>query len=100
MIDLTGKHIFVAGGSRGIGAAAAIMAARAGAAVSINYLQNAGAVQQIVTQIEESGGQAVALPGDVAAEGDMDRAIDEAVVRLGPLSGLVVSAGIFEGAHL
>ena len=34
MIDLTGKHIFVAGGSRGIGAEAARMAARAGAVVT------------------------------------------------------------------
>jgi 3-oxoacyl-[acyl-carrier protein] reductase len=100
VIDLTGKHIFVAGGSRGIGAAAAVMAARAGAAVSINYLQSAVAAEQVVAQIEDFGGRALAVQGDVAVDGDMDRAIDLAAERLGPLSGLVVSAGIFEGKPL
>ncbi len=100
VIDLTGKHIFIAGGSRGIGAAAAVMAARAGAAVSINYLQGATAAQGLVARVEEAGGRAVAIQGDVAVDGDMERAIDEAAERLGPLTGLVVSAGIFEGAPL
>lgn len=100
MIDLTGKHICVAGGSRGIGAASAIMAARAGAVVSISYLQNAIAAKQVVEQIAATGSRALAVQGDVAVDGDMERALDTAVASLGPLSGLVVSAGVFEGAPL
>jgi 3-oxoacyl-[acyl-carrier protein] reductase len=100
MIDLKGKHLFIAGGSRGIGAAAALMAARAGAAVSINYLRGTEAAEKIVAEIRAAGGQAVAVQGDIAVDGAMDRAIDSAVQQLGALTGLVVSAGIFEGMPL
>ena len=100
MIDLTGKHIFIAGGSRGIGAAAARMAAGAGAAVSINYARSADRAAALVSEIAAVGGRAYAVPGDVAEDGALDRAADAAVERLGPLWGLVVSAGVFEGAYL
>ena len=100
MIDLSGKHVFIAGGSRGIGAAAARMAARAGAAVSVNYQNSADAAAQIVADVEAAGGRALAVQADVAEDGALDRAVDEAVARLGPLHGMVVSAGIFEGAYL
>ena len=100
MIDLTGKHIFVAGGSRGIGAEAAGMAARAGAAVSVNYNQRAEAADKVVAEIIEAGGKAFAVQADISEEGEADRAVDAAVSALGPLHGLVVSAGIFEGLHL
>lgn len=100
MIDLTGKHIFIAGGSRGIGAAAARMAASAGASVSINYQSSHEAAGRVVADIEAVGGRAYSVPADVAEDGALDRAVDAAALRLGPLSGLVVSAGIFEGASL
>ena len=100
MIDLSGKHLFIAGGSRGIGAATARMAAQAGAAVSINYAQSADRAEALAQEIEAGGGKAFAVRADVAEDGALDRATDEAVTRLGPLSGLVVSAGIFEGAYL
>lgn len=100
MIDLSGKHIFVAGGSRGIGAEAARMAARAGAVVSVNYNRNAVAADRVVQEIVEAGGKAFAVQGDISEDGQADRAVDAAVEVLGPLSGLVVSAGIFEGAHI
>ena len=98
MIDLTGKHVFIVGGSRGIGAAAARMAVRAGARVSINYLANTEVAQRVVSQIEDTGGQALAYQADAAAEGALDAAMRNAVARLGPLHGVVISAaGIFEG---
>jgi 3-oxoacyl-[acyl-carrier protein] reductase len=100
MIDLSNRHIFIAGGSRGIGAATARMAAGAGARVTVNYLRNRGAAQNLVDEIAADGGTALAVQADVAQEGDIDRAIDEAVRELGPLRGLVVSAGIFEGCML
>lgn len=100
MIDLSKQHIFIAGGSRGIGRAAAIMAAKAGAAVSVNYLSNAAAAHATVDTIVAAGGRAAAFQADVSQDGAAQKAIDAAVATLGPLTGLVVSAGIFEGAAL
>lgn len=100
LLDLSGKHIFVAGGSRGIGAAAAKMAAEAGASVSLTYQSNAKAAHEIVSQIEASGQKGVAFQADIGEQGYTEKAVDEAVAQLGPLNGLVVSAGIFEGCPL
>jgi 3-oxoacyl-[acyl-carrier protein] reductase len=97
MIDLTGRHVFIVGGSRGIGAAAARMAAAAGARVSVNYVRGADAAAAVVRDIGDRGGQAFAFQADATEEGALDAAMREAVARLGPLNGLVVSAGIFEG---
>jgi NAD(P)-dependent dehydrogenase (short-subunit alcohol dehydrogenase family) len=97
MINLRGRHIFVAGGSRGIGAATAKMAALAGADVSINYLQDAQAAQTVAQEIETAGQQAFVVQADISEDGAVDRAVDAAVAQLGPLWGMVVSAGIFEG---
>lgn len=100
MIDLSGKHLFVAGGSRGIGAAAARMAAKAGAAVSVNYHSNAAAAERVVHDITAAGGKAAAFPADISVEGAAQQAVAAAVERFGTLHGLVVSAGIFEGEPL
>ena len=100
MIDFTGRHIFIAGGSRGIGAELARMAAKAGASVSINYNARADAANDLVAEIEKAGGEALAIRADVAEEGALETAVDSAVAQFGPLSGLVVSAGIFEGCAL
>jgi len=100
MIDLKNKHIFIAGGSRGIGAAAAKMAADAGASVTISYVRNSDSAQNVVSTIEKSGSRGYAVKSDIAVDGEMDRAMDGAVDRLGPIHGLVVSAGVFEGKPL
>lgn len=76
------------------------MAARAGAAVSISYRENRSAGEKIVREIAADGGRAFAVQADIAEDGEMDRATGEAVLHLSPLNGLVVSAGIFEGAYL
>ena len=52
MIDLTGRHVFVAGGSRGIGAGAARLAAKLGARVSLTYIANAAAADAVMTDAE------------------------------------------------
>ena len=100
MIDLTGKHIFIAGGSRGIGAASAKLAARAGADITVNYAGNREAAESVAADIEKAGRRAWMAQGDICQEGVADRLMDAAVERLGPLHGLVVSAGIFEGAPI
>ncbi len=100
LIHLSGKHFLVAGGSRGLGAAAAVLAAKAGANVSVTYLQNAFAAERVVSEIEAAGGRGFAVRSDISVDGDMEAATDAAVRELGELSGLVVSAGVFEGAFL
>lgn len=100
MITLSGRHIFIVGGSRGIGAAAARLAAKAGAAVTINYHQNASAATAVVDGIRAAGGRAAAVQADASEDGALDRAVDQAVAQLGPLSGMVISAGIFEPAPI
>ena len=100
MINLTGHHIFIAGGSRGIGRSTALLAAKAGASVSINYVKDSVAAEKVVAQVKALGQNAVAIKADITQEGAPEKAIDEAVAKLGPLTGLVVSAGIFEGIEI
>ena len=96
MIDLSGKHIFISGGSRGIGAASAIYAAELGASVSLTYNQNPASADKIVEEIAAKGGKALALRAEVTDEASMTEAVDAAVEKLGELDGMVVSAGVFE----
>ena len=100
MIDLSGKHVFVAGGGRGIGASAARMAAAAGAAVTINYLKNAETAKKLEQEIIEAGGLALTVQADISQPGEAQVAVQYAVEKLGPLGGLVVSAGIVQGLSL
>lgn len=100
LIDLNHQHIFIAGGSRGIGAAAARMAARAGAAVSITYRADQAAAQNLIEEIRSKDGQAEAFQAEISVEAQVENAIDQAVQSLGPLTGLVVSASVFEGCFL
>ena len=100
MIDLTGRHIFIAGGSRGIGAATARMAAKCGADVSVNYLRDAKSANAVVADIERMGRRGFAVQADISDEAATDKAVDAAVSALGPLRGMVISAGIFEGCPL
>jgi len=97
LIQLHDRHVVVVGGSRGLGAASAVMAAKAGAQVSITYRSNAEAARKVIQQIDSSGGQAIAIQADVSLEKEMEYALAQAVEKFGPPHGLVVSAGIFEG---
>lgn len=86
--------ILVTGGGRGIGAAVARLAAARGYHVAVNYAQDEKAAQGVVDAIAGSGGQAIAVRGDVADAGQVARMFDAAVRHLGPLTALVANAGI------
>ncbi|WP_343592745.1 SDR family oxidoreductase [Paracidovorax wautersii] len=89
----------VTGGSRGIGAATAVLAARQGWAVAVNYARNAEAAQAMVQQITAAGGTAIAVQGDVAVEADvmaMFSAVDQQLGHRGPLGALVNNAGVVD----
>lgn len=88
------KIILITGGSRGIGAATAMLAAQQGYMVAISYLNNHAAANQVVAAIAGQGGKAMAIQADVAIEADV-LALFQAVDRqLGPVTALVNNAGI------
>lgn len=88
--------MIVTGGSRGIGAATARMAAARGYAVCVNYLRNHEAADEVVAAIEGEGGRAVAVAADVSREPDVVRLFAEVDEALGPVTALVNNAGILE----
>jgi NAD(P)-dependent dehydrogenase (short-subunit alcohol dehydrogenase family) len=90
MVDRT---LIVTGASRGIGRATALMAAKEGWRVVVNYVSDGTAARETVEAIEREGGKALALKGDVAVEADVI-ALFEGAERLGALGGVVVNAGI------
>ena len=90
---MTGVMI-VTGGSRGIGAATARLAARRGYAVCVNYQGNADAAESVVRDIAEGGGRAFALQADVAVEAEVLRLFDSVDRELGPVTALVNNAGL------
>ena len=100
MIELSGQHVLIIGGSRGIGRATAGMAARAGADVSVHYARDQAAAAEVANEVRALGRRAVEVCADVSDEESLDAATKQAVETIGPLTGLVVSAGIFEPAPI
>ena len=90
------KVMIVTGGSRGIGAATAMLAAQRGYAVCVNYLQNREAADNIVRNIEKIGGHAIALAADVASEPQVMSLFEAVDRQLGRVTALVNNAGILE----
>ncbi len=97
MANNTSKgNVVITGGSRGIGAACALLAAREGYGVCVNYAANVTAADSIVEQIVGTGGQAIAVPGDVSVEADVLGMFSATKERLGPVTGLINNAGIVD----
>jgi NAD(P)-dependent dehydrogenase (short-subunit alcohol dehydrogenase family) len=90
------KVVLVTGGSRGIGAATALLAAQRGYAVAVNYLRDADAADAVVARIAAAGGEAVALRADVAVESDVIGLFSRVDARFGRLDALVNNAGVLE----
>ncbi len=92
----SGRVILVTGGSRGIGAATASLAASRGYAVCVNYLKNRAAADGVVAGIRTAGGKAIAVQADVGLEADVQRLFAACDAGLGPIGALVNNAGILE----
>ena len=90
------KVLLVTGGSRGIGAATCLLAARQGWAVAVNYTANPQAADEVVREIRAIGGRAMALQADVADEGQVLRMFEQVDTHFGPLTGLVNNAGVVD----
>lgn len=92
----TPRTVLVTGGSRGIGAAAALLSAQRGWAVAVNYTRDAAAAQGIVARIRDAGGTALAVQADVSDEAAV-RAMFATIDRELPrLDALVNNAGVVD----
>lgn len=90
------KIILITGGSRGIGAATAKLAAARGYRVCINYHSNQAAAQSVVDDILQSSGQAIAVAADIAQESEVVALFEAIDQQWGPVTALVNNAGILE----
>lgn len=93
-LTLEGKVALVQGGSRGIGAAIVRRLAREGAQVAFTYVSSAGPAEELVREITENGGKALALRADSADAAAVQLAVDDTVKALGRLDILVNNAGV------
>ena len=120
LIDLSGKAALVTGGSRGVGAATAVLLAEAGASVAITYRERQAAAEEVLARIHrtsrspgevggplpsplsplpsgtwEEGGLSVCLQADVSQPSDCDTMVQQTVAALGSLDIFVANAGIW-----
>jgi len=90
------KVLLVTGGGRGIGAASALLAARQGWAVAVNYTTHSLAADEVVRRIRAAGGTAITAQADVSDEAQVLRMFEKVDAKLGRLNGLVNNAGVVD----
>ena len=91
---LSDRVALVTGASRGIGRAVALALATQGAKVVVNYARSQEAAQQVVSEIKEAGGEAIALQADVSQAEAVDSLIEQTLAKLKRIDVLVNNAGI------
>ena len=89
---LAGKVALITGGSRGIGAATALVLAERGFRVVVNYLSSAQEAEEVVAAVSAAGGEAVAIQADVTASGDVAGMVGDIDKRWGGVDVLVHNA--------
>ncbi len=99
-MKLEGKKAVVTGGSRGIGKAIALLYAKEGADVLVNYHSNDAAAKETVAEIEKLGRKGVAVAADVANYASAQNMIDECVKQLGGVDIVVNNAGVSKPSML
>jgi glucose 1-dehydrogenase len=93
-VQLENKVAIVTGASSGIGRAIALAFAREGAATTVNYRSNAENAEDVVEQIEDTGGKALAVRADVTVQEDVENLVRKTVEEFGRLDVMVNNAGI------
>jgi NAD(P)-dependent dehydrogenase (short-subunit alcohol dehydrogenase family) len=92
-MEFGGKHFVITGASTGIGKELAVELGRRGARVTV-AARGQAALEETVRAVTAAGGDALAVPTDVAEPEACRRLIEAAVARFGPVDGLVNNAGI------
>ena len=95
MIDLKGRGVVVTGGGRGIGAATAVLFARAGADVVIGYRSRRAEADAVALECLSYGVRAEAISADLSQRGGADALCIAATVMLGTIDVLVANAGFW-----
>ncbi len=90
------KVILITGGSRGIGAAVARLAAASGYRVCISFAKQRSAAESVVAAIERAAGTAVAVQADISVEADVVRLFAQCTTQLGPITAVVNNAGVLQ----
>lgn len=93
------KVVLITGGSRGIGAATALLAARQGWDVVLSYQSAQAAAQAVVAQVQACGRRALAVQADVAQEAQVMALFAQADTHFGRLDALVNNAGVVDRAQ-
>jgi 3-oxoacyl-[acyl-carrier protein] reductase len=99
-MKLEGKKAIVTGGSRGIGRAIALLYAKEGADVLVNYHSNDAAAKETVAEIEKLGRKGVAVAADVASYTSAQNMVEECVKQLGGVDIVVNNAGVSKPSML
>lgn len=98
--SLVNKTAIVTGASRGIGRAIALKLASEGANIILNYRENIKSVEEVISQIKDLGGNALAVQADVSRFAETEKIIKAAVENFGSLDILVNNAGITKDSLL
>jgi NAD(P)-dependent dehydrogenase (short-subunit alcohol dehydrogenase family) len=93
MMNLSGSVCIVTGSATGVGAACAVMLAKKGARVVVNYTRSEREARETMVACMAAGTEALLVQGDVANDGDCRRIADAALDRWGRIDGLVNNAG-------
>ena len=92
--EFAGKTILITGGTRGIGKAVAVRLAGEGANVAANYFSREDAAAETLSEIEQAGGKAIVIAGDVSKPDEARRIAQQTRDAFGPIDMLVHAAGI------
>lgn len=96
MTNAKNSVAIITGASRGIGAAIAIKLAKDGFSIVVNYTRNVEAAAEIVSAIEQSGGKAIAVKGDVSQPEEVTALFDATETAFGGVDVLINNAGIMK----
>lgn len=100
LISLKGQVALVTGASSGLGAGAARGLAASGAAVVVNYHSQPEPAQELVDEILNAGGQAIAVGADVSKEDEVEKLFAETLKAFGRLDILIANSGLQKDAAI
>jgi 3-oxoacyl-[acyl-carrier protein] reductase len=95
MISLKDKVSIITGGSRGIGAATAILFARAGSDIVLNYVENGSKAKEVTDSISRVGRKFIVYKGNVGKRRVADELVNKAISEFGRIDVVVNNAGIW-----
>ena len=97
-LDMKDQVVLVTGGDSGIGRAISLAFAGEGARVVVNYNSSQDKADEVVREIVDGGGHAIAVQCNVASESDVERLFDDTIQAFGGLDILVANSGIQKDA--